>query len=56
MPLKISSSTGDNTTSTTHGLEQANRLVQSIFNQITEGDAPSSNFEFNNNLQQLHVV
>ena len=28
-----------------HGLQQANRLVQSIFHQITEGDAPSSNFE-----------
>ncbi|KAL7550350.1 hypothetical protein ACHAWF_013593 [Thalassiosira exigua] len=27
------------------GLEQARRLVQSIFRQITEGDAPSANFE-----------
>ena len=55
MPLQVSSTTngvGSGVSSShddVHGLEHANRLVQSVYHQITEGDAPSSNFEKSGN-------
>lgn len=47
--LKVNYVTNDANSDNDFGLEQAHRLVKSIFHQIVEGDAPSSNFENLNN-------
>lgn len=48
-PLKVNYGIGGDSDDT-YGLDHAHRLVKSILHQITEGDAPSGNFEnFDNN-------
>jgi hypothetical protein len=53
-PLKVNYGIGGGNSDDAYGLDHAHRLVKSILHQITEGDAPSGNFEnFDNNLTSL---
>ncbi len=50
-PLKVNYCIDVGNSDDDHGLQTAHRLVESIFHQLVEGDAPSGNFEnFHNNI------
>ena len=56
-PLKVNYGNDGVNSDDAYGLETAHRLVKSIFHQITEGDAPSGNFEnFENNSNTIHSL